>query len=42
MNDWVKAQKWEKDWHASCQNSYGEEQKQLVYAHRMGLKTFHI
>lgn len=38
---WQKAQQWEKEWHGTCQNSYGEETKQLLYADRMGLKTFH-
>lgn len=39
--DWKKAQKWEKEWHGNCVNSYGEEEKQLLYARRMGLKFFH-
>ena len=34
---WKKAQKWEKDWHGNCVNSLNEEQKQLVYAEKMGL-----
>ena len=34
-----KAQKWEKDWHGNCVNSYFEEMKQLIYAKRMGLRT---
>ncbi len=39
--EWKDAQKFETDWHALCTNSYGEEEKQLVYAHRMGLRMFH-
>ena len=38
---WSKAQKWEADWWNTCQNTFGEEMKQLLYADRMGLKTFH-
>lgn len=34
-------QEWEKDWWGTCQNTYGEEEKQLVYAKRMGLQFFH-
>lgn len=38
MNEeWEKAQKWELDWHDNCINSYYEEQKQLIYAEKMGL-----
>lgn len=35
------AQNWEKDWWGTCVNTYGEERKQLLYANRMGLNTFH-
>lgn len=38
---WEKAQKWEAWWHGTCVNEYGEEEKQLVYASRMGLQRFH-
>jgi hypothetical protein len=38
---WQDAQKWETDWHGNCVNTYGEEEKQLVYARRMGLKFSH-
>lgn len=38
---WEKAQEWEKEWWGGCVNTYGEEEKQLLYANRMGLKTFH-
>ena len=41
MNDWKKAQEWESEWHSNCVNSYGEEEKQLLYADRMGLVRFH-
>ena len=37
---WNEAQKWEAEWHGTCQNSYGEETKQLVYAERIGLKLY--
>jgi 2-polyprenyl-3-methyl-5-hydroxy-6-metoxy-1,4-benzoquinol methylase len=39
--EWQTAQAWEKDWWGNCANTYGEEEKQLVYAKRMGLKTFY-
>lgn len=39
--NWKKSQKWEKEWWGTCQNTFGEELKQLLYADRMGLKTFH-
>lgn len=38
---WSDDQKWESGWWGSCANTYGEEQKQLLYASRMGLSTFH-
>lgn len=39
MSDiWEKAQKFEIEWWGDCLNTYGEEEKQLVYAGRMGLK----
>ena len=38
---WKKAQKWETGWWGNCINTYGEEYKQLLYAEKMGLKTFH-
>lgn len=38
---WEKAQAWETLWHDKCINTYGEEFKQLMYANKMGLKTFH-
>jgi hypothetical protein len=38
---WANAQEWETSWWGNCTNTYGEEMKQLLYADRMGLKTFH-
>lgn len=38
---WEKAQKWETEWWGECINTYGEEEKQIVYAIKMGLKWFH-
>lgn len=38
---WNRAQEWEADWWGKCLNTYGEEEKQLLYASRMGLKFFH-
>ena len=32
---------WERDWWGHCLNTYSEERKQLLYADRMGLRTFH-
>jgi len=40
-NDWQKANEWEKNWWSSCVNTYGEEEKQLIYAAKMGLKWLH-
>jgi len=34
---WQKAQKWEQEWHKNCVNSLNEEQKQIIYARKMGL-----
>jgi len=36
-NKWKLAQAWELDWHGNCINSFHEEEKQLVYAEKMGL-----
>ncbi len=33
----VAAQEWELAWWAGCANTFGEEAKQITYAHRMGL-----
>jgi len=38
---WDEAQDWERHWWDNCINTYGEEEKQLLYANRMGLQTFH-
>ncbi len=40
--EWIDAQKWERDWHADCVNSYNEETKQYIYAHYMGLDLFSV
>lgn len=37
MTDWQKAQDWEQGWHDNCINSFHEEEKQMVYAEKMGL-----
>lgn len=39
---WAQAQEWERDWHGNCANSFHEEQKQYVYAQRMGLDEFKV
>jgi 2-polyprenyl-3-methyl-5-hydroxy-6-metoxy-1,4-benzoquinol methylase len=38
MSNWNKAQDWEAGWWNTCQNTYGEEEKQFSYAERMGLQ----
>jgi len=35
---WKKAQIYEKNWHGNCINTLFEEEKQLIYANRMGLE----
>lgn len=35
---WEDEQEWERAWWGDCTNTYGEETKQLTYAHRMGLQ----
>jgi len=35
--DWDKAQDWEKDWWSNCVNTLFEEEKQIIYAQKMGL-----
>ena len=37
LDTWKTAQVWEAEWHGNCINSYGEEEKQLIYAEKMGL-----
>lgn len=41
--NWDKAQKWESGWWDTCQNTFGEEEKQWEYAKKMGLehRMFH-
>ena len=39
--NWQAAQEWEREWWGNCCNSLGEETKQLLYANRMGLRTFY-
>lgn len=34
---WEEDQVWEAGWWGSCVNTFGEEAKQITYAHRMGL-----
>jgi len=41
MSDWQQAQEWEHGWWDDCANTHSEEEKQLVYARKMGLTTFH-
>jgi len=41
MSKWKRAQNFEKNWWGDCINTYGEEEKQIVYAQKMGLKFFH-
>ena len=40
---WTDANKWEADWHGTCCDgaSYGEEQKQILYANKMGFQFYH-
>jgi hypothetical protein len=37
LGDDVTAQEWEQSWWESCTLTFGEEAKQITYAHRMGL-----
>lgn len=39
--NWNEDSIWEKVWWGNCSNTYGEEEKQLVYAEKMGIKTYH-
>lgn len=34
---WDDDQQWESEWWGNCSNTFGEETKQITYAHRMGL-----
>lgn len=40
MQTWEQAQKWEREWHGNCVNSYNEETKQYIYARFMGLDCY--
>lgn len=35
---WPDHQEWERSWWGDCSNTYGEETKQITYAHRMRLE----
>lgn len=37
MPSWAEHQEFEAGWWADCTNTFGEEAKQITYAHRMGL-----
>lgn len=37
---WEDHQAWERTWWGNCVNTFGEEAKQITYAHRMGLVMF--
>lgn len=39
--NWQEAQEWEKSWHGNCVNALGEQNKQILYAEKMGLRKFH-
>ena len=41
MNIWQTAQTGERDWWGNCANTFGEQEKQLTYAAKMGLKFHH-
>ena len=41
MPKWSEAQEWESSWWGKCLNTYGEEEKQILYAKRMGLHFYH-
>jgi len=41
MPKWSEAQEWESSWWGKCLNTYGEEEKQILYAQRMGLHFYH-
>lgn len=38
---WQDETKWEREWWSTCVNSYMEEEKQLIYAKKMGLLTYY-
>lgn len=39
MTHWTEHQRFEADWWGNCANTFGEEAKQITYAHRMGLSA---
>lgn len=40
-DQWKKAQEFETGWWGDCLNTYGEEEKQITYAIKMGLTWYH-
>ena len=40
MQTWEEAQKWEREWHGNCANSYNEETKQYIYSKFMGIDGY--
>jgi 2-polyprenyl-3-methyl-5-hydroxy-6-metoxy-1,4-benzoquinol methylase len=38
---WNEVTEWERSWWGKCTNTYGEEEKQLLYLNRMGFVGFH-
>lgn len=38
---WTEDQEWERQWWSDCTRTLGEEWKQIAYAKRMGLASFH-
>lgn len=38
---WADETQWERSWWGTCVNSYMEEEKQLIYARKMGLNMYH-
>jgi 2-polyprenyl-3-methyl-5-hydroxy-6-metoxy-1,4-benzoquinol methylase len=41
MFNWDNVNEWERSWWGSCQNTFGEEEKQLLYLNRMGFISFY-
>jgi len=42
MTEWQEHQDWERAWWGNCINTFGEETKQITYAHRMGLQMIRL
>lgn len=38
---WKRATQWEEAWWGNCVNTYGEQEKQILYAQKMGLEFVH-